>query len=674
MAVIKTVTVIFEVDETILSGESISLGIQTNSSEGTLSEVFRFIRSGNNQTTIGGDAVSSALNYNTSLNLDGSLFGIETSIFGNSVTISLSDDTYYFTTITGTLIDNGRVTVNTTTEEPIVDRTLNLDSYTSFVGDVCGKTNAIINATGGDGTFDIYVDEVLTSSNQTSPITLPLSRGATNVVRVVESNGITVGTLNLKPPRKLSTTDISFIVTNLTAGTNLQGEVNFISEYTTPYEYSLDNITYQESNLFPNLPNGDYTFYVKDAFGCVVSKNVTINGETQVVETIFDISDINPIRFAKYSKGKKNYQNTLSCNDLRRITTQFIHNYLETDTIKTQFKTNASYINVFTIDENLNTNTLSTFKQTSNTGLISKSTCTYFNIGDGRSAIYFGIVDILDPIDDTVISTDNFGFTLPIWANKEGKYVIIEGIGEVQIDSIGYSETYESFVIEFNIPYSGEPIEKTLLSNYNLQPYEVYETELVMSNEPEEFNLVIQVGTDSDNIDFTYISEKIKRVEDNKFLFEIDYWSTKNVNKFVYQTGIRNKIRLNGWVSYIGEQSTEGYDGDKEYYVTDNTVYHSEKFSFFGVSNEIAHKLRLIFTSEELYINGIKYNLSDIPEVPQKEGNSNLKNFFVTLKSSGNLTLEDVSEQIDNTSQSLELESLIAINKDKGGLLWTKTF
>lgn len=34
------------------------------------------------------------------------------------------------------------------------------------------------------------------------------------------------------------------------------------------YEYSLDNLTYQESNTFSNLPNGEYTVYVRDKFGC----------------------------------------------------------------------------------------------------------------------------------------------------------------------------------------------------------------------------------------------------------------------------------------------------------------------------------------------------------------------------------------------------------------------
>ncbi|WP_054512194.1 T9SS type B sorting domain-containing protein [Chryseobacterium sp. ERMR1:04] len=37
---------------------------------------------------------------------------------------------------------------------------------------------------------------------------------------------------------------------------------------TQPYKYSLDNITWQDSNLFKNIPRGDNKIYVKDAYDC----------------------------------------------------------------------------------------------------------------------------------------------------------------------------------------------------------------------------------------------------------------------------------------------------------------------------------------------------------------------------------------------------------------------
>ncbi|WP_410838869.1 hypothetical protein, partial [Paraburkholderia sp. SIMBA_030] len=37
---------------------------------------------------------------------------------------------------------------------------------------------------------------------------------------------------------------------------------------TPPYKYSLDNINWQDSNIFTNISRGDHKIYVKDAYDC----------------------------------------------------------------------------------------------------------------------------------------------------------------------------------------------------------------------------------------------------------------------------------------------------------------------------------------------------------------------------------------------------------------------
>ena len=59
-----------------------------------------------------------------------------------------------------------------------------------------------------------------------------------------------------------------------------------MSDNTIFYEYSLDNITYQNSNTFSNLSNGTYTIFVRDINGCVVRQlNFDIN--VSVVNELF---------------------------------------------------------------------------------------------------------------------------------------------------------------------------------------------------------------------------------------------------------------------------------------------------------------------------------------------------------------------------------------------------
>ena len=50
-----------------------------------------------------------------------------------------------------------------------------------------------------------------------------------------------------------------------------------VSGGTPPYEYSLDNINWQSSNVFNNLPRGVYTVYVRDKYSCTpISKKFVI--------------------------------------------------------------------------------------------------------------------------------------------------------------------------------------------------------------------------------------------------------------------------------------------------------------------------------------------------------------------------------------------------------------
>lgn len=53
---------------------------------------------------------------------------------------------------------------------------------------------------------------------------------------------------------------------------------------TPPYKYSIDNINWQDSNVFTNLSRGDYTIFVKDNYNCVpIQVNVVVPNITNVI-------------------------------------------------------------------------------------------------------------------------------------------------------------------------------------------------------------------------------------------------------------------------------------------------------------------------------------------------------------------------------------------------------
>jgi len=59
---------------------------------------------------------------------------------------------------------------------------------------------------------------------------------------------------------------------------------------TGSFEYSLDNITFSEENIFYNLSSGDYTYYLRDINGCVVQDSLFIDKTPEVVLRSIDVT------------------------------------------------------------------------------------------------------------------------------------------------------------------------------------------------------------------------------------------------------------------------------------------------------------------------------------------------------------------------------------------------
>jgi hypothetical protein len=663
----------------ISENDKLNVSVTTPSSTISLVETFKLLRTSNYQVTIGDGSVTPienvyAENYAIAWNFDYSQVGGTNNLVavssGDTVTITLLNPSWQFNLVAGGVILLGKANFtinNATLQEP---SSVTLTSYSEDSSDRCGKCFANFSVTGGNNSYNVYEGATLLASAQSSPISVNFDRGYSTKLQFLDTTGQLIDKTSIITPRRLISNDISVDITNLSSGASLNISTPFIHEDINPYQYSLDDVTYQVSNLFTGIANGTYTIYVKDDFGCVTSKTgVVVDGATQTSDLNFFLSEINPIRFFQLDNEKKNYYNTISCGELKSIAYPFFQKYLSTDSILTQFKTNCPYINCFTLDSDENTSTLVEVQQTANTGLRAKSTCTYFNLGDGRSAVYFGVVDLLDYDTDAFVETVDFGFSLPEWANKQGDYVVIENIGEVQISAVGYSETYEAFILEFDIAYTGSPVERKISALYSLNPYEVYEVSTDMSTTPSKFNIVIECGVDANNINFTYISETIEIVEDDDFLLRIDYWDNENKGGIVYQTGIKNRIRMFGKMNYMGDQETEGYNGDQEYFVTDNVIYNSSELIINRLTSAMAHKMRLVLSHSELYINGIRSKLYESPEISGDE-NNNFKQFKALVKQSGNEFLTDAQEQI--TSEGGALSAAIEAAQDKSFLLWTK--
>lgn len=647
---------------------------------------FSTVRATPRQCAIGGSLADTADNYVAAYNADwgyyGSSDGNPTSLavrVGNSVEITFNDPTWQITSVVGDPITDGDITSSISNEPVETEKTVSLVNFTAYGADPCNYVNVNLACTGGTGLYNLYKDGYTTKllDSVASPLQISQIRPYTQRYRVTDSADELIGYITVSTPKSLGSKTISISVENFVTGATLTVDADYINEDMSPYDYSIDAGPYQSSNVFTGVLAGTYTINVRDAFGCVTSiTNVVVDGVTEVVETVFSLSEINAIRYAKIDSEKKSHKNTLSCFELKQLPYPFYHRYQSSESPLTQFKTNAQYIKVAAVESDGTETAIIPTQLTENIGKTIKTTSTYFDFGEDQSALYFGVVDVLDYVTEAFQYQTDFGFTLPEWANEIGKKVNIEGIGEVTIDNIQYSDFYDSFVAVFNMAYTGAPVSKKVSAVYNVQPYELYEFEADMSTLPASFNILIEVGTDSNNIDFSYISEKVVEFTDSDRYMTIIYYDDENKGGMVYQTDIFHTLHLEGLMDYVGESETEGYNGDQEYWVVDNSVYDSQRFYFPRLTSEMAHKMRLVVAHKYLYINGIPYRLAEAPEI-SGDIRTNLKTFSVILKRGGEQFLTDEQEIVEYgeraSRENAARIAAIEASKGKAMILWTKS-
>ncbi|CAN5729465.1 hypothetical protein BH11BAC4_BH11BAC4_13100 [soil metagenome] len=86
-----------------------------------------------------------------------------------------------------------------------------------------------------------------------------------------------------------STAAMTMTVTSSNAGgCNNAGKIQLFrtSGGTSPFTYSIDNITYQSNPVFTGLASGTYTGYIKDASGCTISQGgINLTGVSAVSAT-----------------------------------------------------------------------------------------------------------------------------------------------------------------------------------------------------------------------------------------------------------------------------------------------------------------------------------------------------------------------------------------------------
>jgi gliding motility-associated-like protein len=160
---------------------------------------------------------------------------------------------------------------------------------TAVVGTTCGLSNGsitFVSVTGGLAPYRYSIDGVAYTTNNLFG-SLP---GGTYTVYVKDANGCTLNTTVVVSPSS-SPSDFTSNVISASCGlSNGSITVSNVVGGQAPYQYSLNGVSFQSSNIFADLSAAVYEVHISDINGCTYNEQVTIENTIQALTRNFSVT------------------------------------------------------------------------------------------------------------------------------------------------------------------------------------------------------------------------------------------------------------------------------------------------------------------------------------------------------------------------------------------------
>lgn len=511
------------------------------------------------------------------------------------------------------------------------------------------------------------ISPVAINPNTDNPFTFEWLRGQSISLKVEDVNGNICLEL-IEIPTQLSPNDFNLQINPSPAGTT--AIANNSVAVGLDFEYSLDNSTWQTSNVFSGLVAGNYTLYVRDQLGCAISKTFVVD-EFGIQTPYFYISKANSIRFANRidfgdAGNYKTDENTLSCEVDVKLPYHEVQLFQTADVITTQFKSNYKTNTAKVIRANGDEVAVPVLKKSNYIGNKDSRDARKYDLGGGKTGIYFTSGNIYNY--DTGFTTGETHYLnggLPIWA-KSGGYVKVDAAWFL-IEDILFDESKNAEIIVISSSYSGPDVPVIAGTIYNIFDYEIYEFTIDMVDYIDEVIRVSIIAEDDNFTTITLLSEDIFVQVVHEFTKEINYWNDDNTDIF-YATGIKHKIRIpffkrNGDV----EESSETHKTDTNTVLLNSELYEVDEFIFEPVSKEIWRKLMIALSCKNVLIDGVGYVKSNSFDTEGPLEDTNLYVLTAKMIKTGNVFNSEISGSIDFDSTNIQVPGLIDIGS--GGFL-----
>lgn len=501
--------------------------------------------------------------------------------------------------------------------------------------------------------------------NTNNPIVLDVLRNSFFDFDVENSNAQVIQMSYLTPPLLdvlLFETTINNSPFGATVIVNNTVNDGFLTDLHLNFEYSLDNLTWQTSNEFNGLAARDYTLYIEDNLGCSTSKDFNIN-ESGIQSPYFYISKSNSIRFANRitwgdSENYKNDENTLSCEVDVELAYKETQQFQSADIITTQFKSN--YLNkvASVIKADGAVINIPIVQKTNNIGVKDKRDARKYDLGSGKTGIYFVSGNVYDYNTNAVNDIYSLNGLLPEWA-VSGNYFSI-GTTFYLIEDIIFDELKNADVIVFTNAYSGPEVNIIVGSIYNRFNYEVYEFTIDMVDYIDQKFRVKLENSDPNFTTITHLSEELWCTVKHENVLEIRYRNATNTD-IMYSTGIEHKIRIPYLkVSGKADENSETHKTDTDTILLNADLYEADDFQFEPVTKEIWRKIMIALSHEKVYLNGVGYVKNGSFNTEGPLDRSNLYVLTASMIKTGNVYNSQTSGSLDFDGSEVEVPGLIS--------------
>lgn len=498
------------------------------------------------------------------------------------------------------------------------------------------------------------------AGNTQNPLTFDFLRGQAFNLRLRSATGSIISRTVITAAL-LNAANFSLTINNSPNGATVI--VNNINSDGLEINYSLDNVAWQASNVYSGLGVDNYVLHVKDQFGCSFEKTFSIT-DNAIYNPHFKISKSNPIRFAQRvvwgdSANYKTDENTLSCEADVRLPYTEVQYFQSADVVTTQFQSNYSTNIVKVIKQDKSETSIPVVKKSQNIGVREKLDAFQYNLGNGKTGIYFLSGNRYDFDTNVILEPFSLNGYLPYWG-KPGNYINV-GSAWFLIEETIYDEQKNVEVIVINSIYNGIDLQIVAGCIFNFKNFEVYEAAIDML---QYLNQDIRVKIESADPKFNtviYLSEIINVKVRQPLTVEIRYRNTTNTDIY-YSTGIEFKIRQE--ISKIGglnDQKSDVYKTDTNAVLLNADVYEGDEFTFEPVTKEIMRKLLLALSHEVLFINEVGYVKNDNIDVEGPLEDTNLYVVKAKMIKNGNVYNSQTSgsgNEIYN-GESLQVPGLV---------------